>query len=224
MSSASLAIAHRAHPDSVRIAALSAAIALNLAVILVATRPIAPAQLSIGHQLISVPLIRLIDPPAVSPPPPPPVLLKPLQHPPTLTQPHLQATPITAPVVVPSTDGQIAMPAIRTPSLTPPGTVTGDSVTAAPVEASLAYRLAPLQFPVQALRDRMHGTVLLRVLVDETGKPLDVEVEHGSGYALLDRSAREQVLAAWRFQPAMVQGKPVRAWARVPVSFNLQEQ
>ena len=66
--------------------------------------------------------------------------------------------------------------------------------------------------------------MLLRVLVDETGKPLDVVVEHGSGYALLDRSAREQVLAAWRFQPAMVQGKPVRAWARVPVSFNLQEQ
>jgi periplasmic protein TonB len=70
----------------------------------------------------------------------------------------------------------------------------------------------------------MHGTVLLRVLVDETGKPLDVVVEHGSGYGLLDRSAREQVLAGWRFQPAMVNGKPVRAWARVPVSFDLHEQ
>jgi len=49
-------------------------------------------------------------------------------------------------------------------------------------------------------------------------------VEHGSGYGLLDRSAREQVLASWRFQPAMVGGKPVRAWARVPVSFDLREQ
>ena len=224
MSSASLAIAHRTHPDSVRIAALSAAIALNLAVILIATRPIAPAQLSLGHQLTSVPLIHLMDPPAVAPPPPPPVVLQPLRHPPTLAQPHLQSTPITAPVVVPSTDGQLAMPTVGKPTLAPPGTTTGDAVTAAPVEASLAYRLAPLQFPVQALRDRMHGTVLLRVLVDETGKPLDVVVEHGSGYALLDRSAREQVLAAWRFQPAMVQGKAVRAWARVPVSFDLQEQ
>jgi protein TonB len=116
------------------------------------------------------------------------------------------------------------VPPISPPTLTAGGLTRGDPVTAAPVEASLAYRLAPLQFPVQALRDRMHGTVLLRVLVDETGKPLDVVVEHGSGYGLLDRSAREQVLAGWRFQPAMVQGKPVRAWARVPVSFDLREQ
>jgi periplasmic protein TonB len=222
MSSASLAVAHRAHPDRARIAALSAAIALNLAVIVIASRPITPAQLAIARQLTPVQLIHFIDPPAVMPTPPP-IVLKPLPHPPTLTQTHPHPTP-TAAVIVPSTDGQIAVPSISPPTLTPTGLTHGDPVTATPVEASLAYRLAPLQFPLQALRQRMHGTVLLRVLVDETGKPLDVVVEHGSGYGLLDRSAREQVLAGWRFQPAMVQGKPVRAWARVPVSFDLREQ
>lgn len=70
----------------------------------------------------------------------------------------------------------------------------------------------------------MQGTVLLRVLVDENGKPLQVEVENSSGYALLDHSAREQVLASWRFRPARVDGRAVRAWARVPVSFALQRQ
>jgi protein TonB len=223
MSSASLAIAHRAHPDPARIAAISAAIALNLAVIVIASRPITPAQLSLVHRLTPVPLIHLIDPPAVLPAPPP-VVLKPLPHPPTPAQSHPHPTPVTASAIVPTTGGQIAMPAITPPALTPVGPAHGDPVTAAPVEASLAYRLAPLQFPAQALRDRMHGTVLLRVLVDETGKPLDVVVEHGSGYSLLDRSARDQVLAGWRFQPAIVQGKPVRAWARVPVSFDLREQ
>ncbi len=69
----------------------------------------------------------------------------------------------------------------------------------------------------------MQGTVLLRVLVDETGKPVQVSVEHGSGHLLLDRSAAEQVLAGWRFQPAMVNGQAVRAWARVPVTFDLRE-
>ena len=68
----------------------------------------------------------------------------------------------------------------------------------------------------------MHGTVLLRVLVDEQGKPIDVEIERSSGYTLLDRSARSQVLGGWAFQPAMVDGKPVRAWARVPVNFDLR--
>ena len=222
MSSASLAVAHRAHPDRARIAALSAAIALNLAAILIASRPLAPAQLSAIRQLTPIPL-HFIDPPAVSPPPPP-IELKPLPHPQTLPQTRLRPTPVIAPPIVPSTEGQIAKPPASTPTLAPPGTTPGNPVAAVPVEASLAYRSAPLQFPLQALRQRMHGIVLLRVLVDETGKPLDVVVEHSSGYALLDRSAREQVLAAWRFQPAMVQGQPVRAWARVPVSFDLREQ
>lgn len=223
MSSASLAVAHRAHPEPARIAALSAAIALNLAVIVIASRPITPAQLSLVRQLTPAQLIHFIDPPAVLPAPPP-IVLKPLPHPATPAPARLHATPTVAPVVVPSSDGQIAMPTITPPAITTAGLTRGDPVTTAPVEASLAYRLAPLHFPVQALRERMHGTVLLRVLVDETGKPLDVVVEHGSGYGLLDRSAREQVLAGWRFQPAMVQGKPVRAWARVPVSFDLREQ
>ncbi len=47
MSSASLAVAHLAHTDSARIAALSVAIALNLTVIVIASRPITPDQLSV---------------------------------------------------------------------------------------------------------------------------------------------------------------------------------
>ena len=74
------------------------------------------------------------------------------------------------------------------------------------------------------MREHLHGTVLLRVLVDESGKPLDVVIERSSGHVLLDRSARQQVLASWTFQPAMVDGKAVQAWARVPVSFDLRQQ
>jgi protein TonB len=62
------------------------------------------------------------------------------------------------------------------------------------------------------------------VLVDESGTPIDVVIEQSSGHTLLDRSAREQVLAGWRFQPAIVDGKAVQAWARVPVSFDLHDQ
>jgi protein TonB len=222
MSSASLAVAHRAHPDSARIAALSAAIALNLAIILIASRPITPTPFAVVSPLVPVSLIRIIDPPAVTPPPPP-IELKPLPHPPTLPQAHLRPTPVSPPVVVPSVEGNIAVPPISTPTLLPSNAAPGTAVAAPAVEASLAYRVAPLRFPVQALHQRMHGTVLLRVLVDETGKPLEVTVEQGSGYALLDHSARDQVLAGWRFQPALVNGQAVRAWARVPVNFELRD-
>jgi protein TonB len=222
MSSASLAIAHRPHPDSARIAAISAALALNLAVIMVVSRPIAtvlfPAQAPSNPTQI-----RIIEPPPVTKPPPE-IVLKPLQHPLTVPQTHPRTPPVSPPVVAPTVEGNVAAPPVTVPTLAPPQSVPGTAVNAAPVEASLAYRAAPLQFPVQALRQRMHGSVLLRVLVDESGKPMDVVVEQSSGFALLDRSARAQVLASWRFQPALVDGKAVRAWARVPVTFALRDR
>jgi protein TonB len=217
MSSTSLA---RAHPDHAHIAAISAALALNLGVILIASRPITPARFPVVNVLTPLQLIRFIDPPAVLPPPP--IELKPLPHPPAPVAFHTLPSPVAAAIVAPGSEGQLATLAISVPTLAPIDT-NPDTSTAAPIEASLAYRSAALNFPVQALRQHMHGVVLLRVLVDETGKPLDVVVEHGSGYALLDRSAREQVLAAWRFQPAMLGGRAVRAWAWVPVSFKLRE-
>ena len=220
MSSASLAVAHRPHLDPVRITSLSAAIALNLAVLLIATRPITPAQVAAIRQLAPVQLIRLITPPP-DVPPPAPIELKPLLHPPVL--PHVQQLPrpVAAPVRIATDEGTLAAPPSAAPSLSPGADSIGTVEPVAAVEATLAYRLSPLQFPIQALRQRMHGTVLLRVLVDESGTPLQVAVEQGSGYALLDRSAQQQVLAGWRFQPAMVNGHAVRAWARIPVSFNL---
>lgn len=221
MSSASLAVASRTHPDRARIAAISAALALNLAALVLASRPLAPAPFAAVRQLAPVALVRFIDPPAVAPPPPP-IALKPLPHPPTAPPLRPQALPLSPPAL------PIAAPSsLGTPATLPSARTTTDVPAvpgmAAPVEASLAYRSAPLQFPLQALRQRMHGLVLLRVLVDETGTPVEVQVERSSGYPLLDRSAREQVMAGWRFQPAMLNGQRVRAWARVPVSFNLRQ-
>jgi protein TonB len=222
MSSASLAVAHRPHPDHARIAAISAAIALNLAVLVIASRPISPVPLSTVRHLSPAQLIRWIDPPAVLPPPPP-IEMKPLKHPPVIPVTHRQPLPVSPPAVAPSTEGDVAAPSAVVPNLMPANAAPDTAVSAAPVEASLAYRSAPLHFPARALLQRMHGTVLLRVLVDESGKPVQVTVERGSGYALLDRSASEQVMAGWRFQPAMVNGHAVRAWARVPVTFDLRE-
>lgn len=201
-------------PDPARIAALAAAIALNLAALLVLARPLPSPMRALLHPLTNTPQVTFIEPPPPVPPPPP-IDLKPLPHAPTVVV--RTAPPVsTPPVVMPNPEGTQPMP-----PPTPPHPVT--MVPSAPVEASLAYRAAPLQYPPQALRQHLQGTVLLRVLVDESGQPVQVEVEHGSGSPLLDRSAREQVLAHWRFQPAIVDGHAVRAWAHVPVSFALRD-
>lgn len=221
MSSPALAVARRPHPDQVRIAALSAAMAFNLMVLLAALRPLAPRLMEVV-QPTAVPTVRLI--PKESPPPPAPPMLTikplPVAAPPTAVT-RVKPTPAAPPVVSPIEEGNVTAPPVSTPSLAPPQALAPAAV-AAPVEASLGYRRAPLSFPTVALRQHMQGTVLLRVLVDERGKPLDVKVERSSGYPLLDRSARSQVLAGWAFQPAVVDGHAVRAWARVPVTFALR--
>jgi protein TonB len=125
---------------------------------------------------------------------------------------------VTPPVVNTTDQGTAPAPPI-TPTLAPP---TAEPAPG-PVEATLAYRATPLKYPPQALHSRLQGQVILKVLVDENGVPQDVAVEQSSGSTLLDRSAREQVLKGWKFEPAMVNGHAVRAWARVPVTFNLNE-
>ena len=221
MSSAYLASsrAHTHQPDFVRICALSAAMAINGTVFVAATRPLPPmAVLRLGSSPALG--VRFIPPKPKPVEQPPPLTVKPLAHPTRVlhTAPPVATTPHLSDV------GSIAAPPVRIPTLTPP--VVGSLPTGAmaePVEASLAYRSAPLSFPAQAVRQHMHGTVLLRVLVDERGKPIEVSIEQSSGYKVLDRSAREQVLAGWRFQPASVAGHAVRAWARVPVNFELRQ-
>jgi periplasmic protein TonB len=201
----------------VRVAALSVAITLNLAALLLAMRPLAP-QIADAIQTARVETVRIIEPPPPTPPQPPDIVVKPLPRPLPVTRTvHVQQVtpPAVAPIAEPSDNPQPVV-APTPPHIAPPPSI-------APGVVSLAYRSSPLKFPVQALRQRMSGTVLLRVLVDENGKPVDVVVEQSSGFKLLDNSAREQVLSTWLFQPAVIDGHAVRAWARVPVSFAFQQ-
>jgi protein TonB len=69
---------------------------------------------------------------------------------------------------------------------------------------------------------RHEGTVLLEVLVDVDGRPLRVDVRRSSGHRQLDDAAREQVLARWRFRPAMRDGRAIQAIGLVPVNFMLR--
>lgn len=216
MSSASLAVPRHVHPDAARVAALSVAIAVNLIALLALLRPMAP-QLAQQIQHVSDMTIHwVLPPPKVETPPD--IELKPIPKPMPVPRTHVQPQPVSPPVTV-ADDGNTAAPPVPP---TPAPAVEPD-VGAAPIEATLAYRTVPLKYPPVALRAHMEGTVVLKVWVDEQGVPQEVKIEQSSGYAQLDRSARDQVLHGWRFQPATVGGKAVRAWARVPVSFNVNQ-
>ncbi|WP_299342765.1 energy transducer TonB [uncultured Pseudoxanthomonas sp.] len=124
----------------------------------------------------------------------------------------------TPAVVDPGIERTIDLPAIDSTAS------TGTSLGAGPLQsATLEYvRATSPRYPTNELRNGIQGTVILRVLVDIDGRPVDVSVETSSGNRNLDKEARQHVLKTWRFKPAMQNGQAVQAYGLVPIAFNLQ--
>ena len=76
------------------------------------------------------------------------------------------------------------------------------------------------RYPPQSRRLREQGIVILRVVIDERGQACDIAVETSSGYARLDRAAREAVASA-AFRPYLENGAPRRAQVLIPIEFFL---
>lgn len=81
-------------------------------------------------------------------------------------------------------------------------------------------RVEPV-YPATSRRQGEEGTVRLRVLVDESGRPRDVNVLTSSGFPRLDQAAIDAV-KRWRFVAATDGRNPVSAWTQVAVSFELK--
>ena len=79
----------------------------------------------------------------------------------------------------------------------------------------------PPDYPAEALRERIEGTVVLRVTVDTDGSVAEAEVIEPAGYGF-DESARATALRT-RYRPARRGDTPVRARILARVKFGLPE-
>ncbi len=93
----------------------------------------------------------------------------------------------------------------------------GSGVSARPLGG---YQVKP-RYPESARRQRVEGTVLLKMRITEQGHVEDVQVERSAGHPELDESAMEAV-RRWRFEPARRNGEPVAILVTIPVVFKLQ--
>lgn len=210
----------RPHPDPVRIAGISGTLLLNVVALCLLLVPVSRPELLALPDVRNMEF-RWIEAPQDPPEPPPIVEIVPEQTPPS--QSHTAAPPqIAAPVIEPVIVDQGILP-------TEPVTVPATTETATMAPASgpvsgmrLAYASAPApRYPREAIVDGLQGAVLLEVLVDVDGSPLEVRIHRSSGHRILDDSARRHVLRNWRFQPAIREGQPVQAIGLVPIDFNL---
>lgn len=72
-----------------------------------------------------------------------------------------------------------------------------------------------------ALRDLgVSGVVWLRVWVDNTGRPREIELARGSGYRLFDEAALRAV-QHWRFVPAKNEQQSLASWVEFAVRFEV---
>ncbi len=75
--------------------------------------------------------------------------------------------------------------------------------------------------PPLARKNHVSGTVLLRVLVGETGKAEKVEVFRDTNPKAGLAEASSDAVRNWAWEPAVKDGKKVKTWITVPVPFKL---
>lgn len=78
----------------------------------------------------------------------------------------------------------------------------------------------PVVYPAAAQRAGEEGTVVVRVYVNEWGRPQDANIAKSSGYMDLDTAAIETALN-WHFVPAIRGGSTASDWAAVQVVYKL---
>jgi len=78
-------------------------------------------------------------------------------------------------------------------------------------------------YPRRAAERGYEGKVELLVEVLPTGKIGKIEVTKSSGFSILDAEAVRTV-KGWVFEPAMIEGRPVRSLVVVPFSFEFKER
>ncbi len=156
----------------------------------------------------------------------------------TLQQRPRQTRPVPILVDTPTTDpvppntqvkayeiGDELLPGVPGPPM-PEGVEGGEGDVAGPVEETPVYwKMQPVEtrppvYPPRCLRMGIEGTVRVKVLVGEDGRPQEVTIGKSSGESALDEAAMDAV-RTWRFEPARRNGVPVRAWAIIPIEFKL---
>jgi periplasmic protein TonB len=206
-------------PELSRILAIAAAIAVHAFAFLLLLIPMATPSLQISTEqnpgIIFVPKEKIVEKKIVDEKP------EPVERRQTAIQTEEKVIPQPDPPVI--VEGGTVASNNSTTVDPGPQVDPGPEITGPVSVGNLAYVTASAPpYPRPEARAGIGGTVLLKVLVDIDGRPLDVVVLESSGNRNLDRSAREHVLKNWLFQPAMRDGKAVQAYGKVPVVFSMQ--
>lgn len=167
-----------------------------------------------------------------TPPPPPPAetLEKPVAQPqqafvpkPMIQLPAAGPTQVALDLPPPAQPPAPVAPVIAAPA--PPAAAPATPAPSGAVEggdlASQVISAKPPVYPVDARRQKLQGTVKLRVLVGPDGRVSDIQIAASSGSELLDKAALGAV-KRWRWAPPKANGALVAMRGTVSIPFVLK--
>jgi len=208
------------------VAALAALVLQGLFLMLLSTIGV----LSVGRSL-EVPTLKLfptMEQPAAPPPPAAPEeAVKPVPREQIKTE--ALVPPPTVPIPIAQTV-QAAQEAPTPPA--PPAAAPSAPATAVAASGSGPVRVsdlgtnllsgAPPAYPMGSRRKREQGIVVLRLVISEAGRVMEVAIDKSSGFAALDEAAITAV-RKWRWSPTMRDGKPIMISGLVRIPFMLKD-
>lgn len=163
-------------------------------------------------------MVRVIQPEPpksqeIAPPIPKPVIRQPVPQP--RQQPTPQQQVLAAETPAPNAANEV--PVVETqPAPAPPSPAAIEPR----FDADYLRNPAPA-YPAMSRRLEESGKTILRVYVEPSGKPSQIQVKSSSGSPRLDQAAQDAVWR-WKFVPARRGDEAVGAWVLVPIDFNLR--
>ncbi len=159
-----------------------------------------PPKVPMLESMVSPPMPDLPPPQFPVPPPPPKPKAPPPPKPkPAQVTPPNDAPPAQASAAPATSNAPRVMSASQVGYLTPPSAV----------------------YPRRSQAAGEKGKVMVRVLVDASGRPAQVAVQTSSGFPALDEAAVSALRAA-RFKPYSENGVAQPVWVLAPIDFVLQ--
>ncbi|WP_129776787.1 energy transducer TonB [Peristeroidobacter soli] len=131
-----------------------------------------------------------------------------------------QAMPTETPMPEVQFDEPVVAPVENT---APSENAIAATTAAAPAQDLKTSNRVEPAYPPASRRAGEEGTVRLKVLVDEKGRPKEVAIATSSGFARLDEAAM-QAVRKWRFVAATNGTNPISAWTQVAITFRLTSQ
>ncbi|MDH5920620.1 energy transducer TonB [Vibrio splendidus] len=116
------------------------------------------------------------------------------------SQPQAEVTPLNSMSSLPSLDLNTSVDglAINAPTFSD----FGSNQQAMPL-----YRVEP-RYPAKALKRGAEGHVIMSFTIDETGRPIDIQVTDANPRRMFEREAM-RALKKWKYQPKVVDGKAI---------------